>query len=446
MFDRLGQRLETVFSKLRGYGKITKADVEAGLREIRIAFLEADVNFKVVKSFIDAVREKALGEKVFESLTPGQQVVKIVKDEMTNVLGEEAEDIDKFESKPAVLMLVGLQGSGKTTTAGKLGLRFKGKDINPLLVSTDVYRPAARDQLRSIAKANGLEFFEEKSNKPEAIAKSAMKHAKKEDYDVVILDTAGRLHIDDEMMKEAADLQSLLKPEEIFYVADSMTGQDAVNSALAFHKTVPLTGVVLTKMDGDARGGAAFSIKSVTGVPLRFIGVGEKPADLELFYPDRLVSRILGMGDVLTLIEKAEETVDKEEAEELARKMLKDEFTFEDFKKQIKQLQNMGPLSQVLSMMPGMAKNPAFKNLDIDDKAISRLEAIINSMTPKERRNHMIINGSRRKRIARGSGTSVQEVNQLLKQFVQMKKMMKNMGKFGLKGKRGIIDPSAFMQ
>lgn len=445
MFDRLGQRLETVFSKLRGYGKITKADVEAGLREIRIAFLEADVNFKVVKTFIDSVREKALGEKVFDSLTPGQQIVKIVKDEMIKTLGSEAEDLDIGGKKPTILMLVGLQGSGKTTTAGKLGLRLKEAGKRPLLVSTDVYRPAAREQLRSIAEKNGLDFYEEKSDKPAEIARKAGKHAAKEDYDVLILDTAGRLHIDDEMMAEAAELRKLLSPEEIFYVADSMTGQDAVKSATAFHKAVPLTGIVLTKMDGDARGGAAFSIKSVTGVPIRFIGIGEKSADFELFHPDRLVSRILGMGDVLTLIEKAESSMDQQEAEELAEKMLKAEFTLDDFRKQLKQLQKMGPLSQVLSMMPGMSKNPALKNMNVDDNALGRVEAIINSMTPQERDNHTIISGSRRKRIARGSGTTVQEVNQLLKQFVQMKKMMKSMGKIGKKGKHGIIDPSAFM-
>ncbi|MBN2135187.1 MAG: signal recognition particle protein [Acidobacteria bacterium] len=444
MFDRLGTRLETIFSKLRGYGKITKADVEAGLREIRIAFLEADVNFKVVKSFIDVVREKALGERVFESLTPGQQVVKIVKDEMTAVLGADAEDIKVGKDKPAILMLAGLQGSGKTTTAGKLALRLKDKNLKSLLVSTDVYRPAAIEQLRSLAKKSGLDFYEADSDKPLKIADKALSEAKKGGYDLMIVDTAGRLHIDEEMMKEAKDLSKLLKPHEIFYVADSMTGQDAVTSALAFHESLPLTGVVLTKLDGDARGGAAFSIKSVTGVPLRFIGVGEKVSDLELFHPDRLVSRILGMGDVLTLIEKAEATIDQEEAEELTRRMLKDEMTLDDFAKQLKQLKQMGPISQVASMLPGMGKNPALKNLNVEERDIKRVEAIISSMTPKERQNHQIINGSRRKRIARGSGTTVEQINQLLKQFAMMKKMMKNMGKFGLKGKRGIIDFSAF--
>jgi len=445
MFDRLGSRLESIFKKLRGYGKITKADIEDGLRDIRLAFLESDVNFRVVKGFIESIRDKAHGEKVFESLTPGQQLIKIVKDEMIAILGEDADEIHLSEKPPTKIVLVGLQGSGKTTTSAKLGIRLKDNETKSLLVSTDVYRPAAQEQLQSIAGRSELAFYKKDSDDPLKIAQNALSYAKKENYDALIVDTAGRLHIDEEMMQEAAEIQKKIKADEVFYIADAMTGQDAVNTALTFHRKVPLTGVVLTKLDGDARGGAAFSIKAVTGVPIRFIGTGEKTGDLELFHPDRLVSRILGMGDVLSLIEKAEQKVDREEAEELAEKMMKDEFTLEDFRKQLHQIKRIGPLSQIASMIPGLSKSTAFQNLDLDDAGIKRVEAIINSMTAEERSNHMILNGSRRKRIARGSGTTVQEVNQLLKQFVQMKKMMKKMVKFGFKGKNGIIDPSRFM-
>jgi signal recognition particle subunit SRP54 len=445
MFDRLGSRLETIFSKLRGYGKITKADIEAGLRDIRLAFLESDVNFRVVKDFIESIRQKAQGERVFESLTPGQQLIKIVKDEMINILGEDAEEVRLSERPPTKIVLVGLQGSGKTTTAAKIGVRLREKGKKALLVSTDVYRPAAQEQLKSIAERSNLAFYEKNSEKPLDIAKDSLSFTKNEGFDALIVDTAGRLHIDEEMMKEAADIQKRIDADEVFYIADSMTGQDAVKSALTFHKKVPLTGVILTKLDGDARGGAAFSIKAVTGVPLRFIGIGEKTDDLELFHPDRLVSRILGMGDVLTLIERAEQKIDREEAEEFAEKMLKDEFTIEDFRKQLHQIKKMGPLNQITSLIPGLSKSTALKNLDFDDKALKRFEAIVNSMTKEERRNHTMLNGSRRKRIAMGSGTTVQEVNQMLKQFVQMKKMMKKMVKFGFKGKSGIIDPSKFM-
>lgn len=440
MFDGLASRLEKVFSKLRGYGKITKADIEETLREIRIVFLEADVNFKVVKDFIDSIREKALGEKVFDSLTPGQQVIKIVKDEMIRILGEDSADLMHEGKTPTVLMLVGLQGSGKTTTAAKLGVRLKEKHLEPLLCSTDVYRPAARLQLKNIAERAGLKIFESKKNDPVAIAKEALKYATENKYDFIILDTAGRLHIDQQMMDEASEIYKETSAAERFYVADAMTGQDAVNTALAFKKAVPLTGIVLTKLDGDARGGSAFSIKSVTEIPIRFVGMGEKAGDLELFHPDRLVSRILGMGDVLTLIEKAEKTIDAEEAEKLAGKMLRDDFTLEDFRTQLKQISKMGPLAQMASMLPGFSKNQALKNLDIDEKALKRIEAILSSMTLKERLNHQILNGSRKKRIAKGSGTTVEQINQLLKQFMQMKKMMKNLRKFGFKGKSGIMD------
>jgi signal recognition particle subunit SRP54 len=440
MFDGLASRLEKVFSKLRGYGKITKSDIEETLREIRIVFLEADVNFKVVKDFIDSIREKALGEKVLDSLTPGQQVIKIVKDEMIRILGEDSADLIHEKKDPSVLMLVGLQGSGKTTTAAKLGIRLKEKKMNPILCSTDVYRPAAKLQLKSIAERSGVDVFESGKKEPVAIAKEALKFAKEEKYDYLILDTAGRLHIDEQMMKEASEIYGEVSPSDLFYVADAMTGQDAVNTALAFKKVVPLTGIVLTKLDGDARGGSAFSIKSVTGVPIRFVGMGEKPADLELFHPDRLVSRILGMGDVLTLIEKAEKSIDTDEAEKLAGKMLRDEFSLEDFRAQLKQISKMGPIAQMASLLPGVSKNPALKNMNMDEKALKRIEAILNSMTPKERQNHQLLNGSRKKRIAKGSGTSVEQINQLLKQFVQMKKMMKNLRKFGFKGKSGIMD------
>jgi len=440
MFDSLASRLEKIFSKLRGYGKITKSDVEETLREIRIVFLEADVNFKVVKDLVDSVREKALGERVLDSLTPGQQVIKIVKDEMIRILGEDSADLVVEAKPPAILMLVGLQGSGKTTTAAKLGMRLKEKKINPVLCSTDVYRPAAMSQLKSIAERSGLDIFESGKNDPVSIAKEAVKYAKDKRYEYLILDTAGRLHIDEQMMKEASEIYKQTSPRELFYVADAMTGQDAVNTALAFNKAVPLTGIVLTKLDGDARGGSAFSIKSVTGVPIRYIGMGEKPGDLELFHPDRLVSRILGMGDVLTLIEKAEKSFDSAEAEELAGRMLRDEFSLEDFRAQLKQIAKMGPIAQMASLMPGFSRNPMLKNADIDEKALKRIEAILNSMTPRERINHQILNGSRKKRIAKGSGTTVEQVNQLLKQFVQMKKMMKNIRKFGFKGKSGIMN------
>lgn len=439
MFDSLASRLETIFSKLRGYGKITKTDIEETLREIRIVFLEADVNFKVVREFVDAVREKALGERVFDSLTPGQQVIKIVKDEMIRILGEDSADLAVGKKPPTVLMLVGLQGSGKTTSAAKLGLRLKEKKINPILCSTDVYRPAAKSQLKSIAGKSGLSVFESNKNDPVAIAKEAVKHAKDNKFDYLIIDTAGRLHIDDQMMKEASEIYKQTDAEELFYVADAMTGQDAVNTALAFKDAVPLTGIVLTKLDGDARGGSAFSVKSVTGISIRYVGMGEKPSDLELFHPDRLVSRILGMGDVLTLIEKAEKSFDSAEAEKLAGKMMRDEFTLDDFRSQLKQISKMGPISQMASMIPGFSKNAMLKNAEIDEKAIKRIEAILNSMTPKERNNHQILNGSRKKRIAKGSGTTVEQINQLLKQFIQMKKMMKNIRKFGFKGKSGII-------
>jgi len=439
MFDGLASRLEKIFSKLRGYGKITKSDIEETLREIRIVFLEADVNFKVVKDFVDSVREKALGEKVLDSLTPGQQVIKIVKDEMIRILGEDSADLVVEAKPPTVLMLIGLQGSGKTTTASKLGMRLREKKINPLLCSTDVYRPAAMSQLKSIAERSDLDFFESTKNDPVSIAKEAVKYAKDKRYDYLILDTAGRLHIDEQMMKEASEIYKETSARELFYVADAMTGQDAVNTALAFNKAVPLTGIVLTKLDGDARGGSAFSIKSVTGVPIRYVGMGEKPGDLELFHPDRLVSRILGMGDVLTLIEKAEKSFDSAEAEELADRMLRDEFSLEDFRAQLKQIAKMGPIAQMASLMPGFSKNPMLKNADIDEKALTRIEAILNSMTPRERINHQILNGNRKKRIAKGSGTTVEQINQLLKQFIQMKKMMKNIRKFGFKGKSGII-------
>jgi signal recognition particle subunit SRP54 len=440
MFDGLASRLEKIFSKLRGYGKITKSDVEETLREIRIVFLEADVNFKVVKDFVDSVREKALGERVLDSLTPGQQVIKIVKDEMIRILGEDSADLVVDAKPPAILMLVGLQGSGKTTTAAKLGMRLIEKKINPVLCSTDVYRPAAMSQLKSIAERSGLDIFESGKSDPVSIAKEAVKYAKDNNYHYLILDTAGRLHIDEQMMKEASEIYRQTSPSELLYVADAMTGQDAVNTALAFNKAVPLTGIVLTKLDGDARGGSAFSIKSVTGVPIRYVGMGEKPGDLELFHPDRLVSRILGMGDVLTLIEKAEKSFDSTEAEELAGKMLRDEFNLEDFRTQLKQIAKMGPIAQIASLMPGFSRNPMLKNADIDEKALKRIEAILNSMTPRERTNHQILNGSRKKRIARGSGTTVEQVNQLLKQFIQMKKMMKNIRKFGFKGKNGIMN------
>ncbi|HET7617727.1 MAG TPA: signal recognition particle protein [Vicinamibacterales bacterium] len=431
MFESLSTRLQDAFRSLRGGGRLTEETVELALREIRMALLEADVNFKVVKAFIDRVRDRAVDQDVLRSLTPDQQVVRIVRDEMLALFGDTQGGLPDTTARPRVVMLLGLQGSGKTTTAAKLA-RWLGKQgRHPLLVSTDVRRPAAIDQLSIVAKQAGARVYDPAGQlDPVARATGALNDARNSGFDVVIVDTAGRLHIDDELMVELQAIKDAVHPVDQLFVADAMTGQDAIKSAGEFNRRIGVTGVVLTKMDGDARGGAALSVVSVVGVPIAFVGSGERLQDLEPFHPDRVVSRVLGMGDVLSLIEKAEEAVSQEDAEALERKIRRDEFTLEDFRDQLRTIRKMGPLEQILGMLPGMGaiKELQQQKQQLDEKQIFRVEAIINSMTPKERRQHQIINGSRRKRIAKGSGTSVEEVNRLLKQFVQMKKMLKAMG------------------
>ena len=424
MFDALSERLRGVFDSLRGQPRITDEVLEKTLREIRLALLEADVHVSVVRALLDGVKSKAAGEEVLKSLTPGQQVVKIVRDELEAVLG--AGDAARLQWKtkpPTVVLLVGLQGSGKTTSTAKLGLWLKKSGRFPYLVPVDVYRPAAIEQLVRVGTSAGLKVHaHDGKESPLAIARRALEEARLRGYDPVLIDTAGRLHIDDALMDELRGLKSALEPAEILFVADAMTGQDAVRSAGEFHKALELTGVILTKMDGDARGGAALSIRHVTSVPIKFVGTGERPGEFEPFHPDRLVGRILGMGDLLGLIEKAEEAVDVAQAAELEKKLRKNQFTLQDFRDQIRTIQKMGPLSGILGMLPGMG---ALKNVDLDDGAFKGVMALIDSMTPDERNRPEILNGSRKKRVAKGSGRSVQELNQLLKQFVQMKKMMK---------------------
>lgn len=424
MFDQLSEKLQRTLKNLKGEGRLTAKHIEEGMREIRIALLEADVNFKVVKGFIDSVQSKCLDQEVLDSLTPGQQVVKIVRDELIHILGDSNSNLT-FTEPPTVYMLVGLQGSGKTTTSGKLALWLRKNGRAPYLVSTDVYRPAAMDQLAVLAKQIQVPFYPSTPDQdPVDLAKKAVYEAKNTGYSVVIVDTAGRLHLDDELMKELQKMKAAINPKEILFIADAMTGQDAVKSADAFNKSLDLTGMILTKMDGDAKGGAALSVRMITQKPIKMVGTGERVAELEIFYPDRLASRILGMGDVLSLIEKAEEAFDRKQAEKLERKLRKEAFTLEDFRDQLLQIKKLGPISQIMSLLPGVNAS-MMKNLNVDDKALVRIEAIINSMTPGERANHSIINGSRRKRIAKGSGTTVEEVNRLLKQFVQAQKMIK---------------------
>ena len=434
MFDQLTQRLQRVFKTLRGEGKLSEAHVTGALREIRLALLEADVNFRVVKQFVEAIRARATGQEVLQSLTPTQQVIKIVRDELVKLLGGESSALSFSGKPPSVYLMVGLQGSGKTTSAGKLARWLGRNGHRPLLLSIDVYRPAAREQLSVIARDLDLPCYRgEGMDDPLQLCRAALLEARNSGCDVLLVDTAGRLHIDDALMQELQRVKDLVVPTETLLVADAMTGQDAVKSAREFHERLSLSGVILTKMDGDARGGAALSIRSVTGQPVKFVGVGEKYDALELFHPDRMASRILGMGDVLSLIEKAEETIDREKALELERKVRSDSFTLEDFRDQMRQMRRLGSMEQILSMLPQVG---AFKDLNkvkVDEKELLHIEAIINSMTPRERAHHRIINGSRRKRIARGSGTSVQKVNQLLKRYVQARKMMKQMssGKIG---------------
>jgi signal recognition particle subunit SRP54 len=427
MFDALQGRFQKVFKSLRVQGVLSEEVVDDTLREVRLALLEADVNLNVVKALLDRVRVKALGEEIRSSLSPGQEVVRIVRDELIEILGREASLLTFSKEYPTVFLLVGLQGSGKTTTAGKLALWLSSRKRRPMLVSTDVYRPAAREQLAVIAKAIQLPCFAGPGNSsPIDLALAARRDAADRGHDVLVVDTAGRLHIDEEMMQEVSELRTRLRPSEVLLVADAMVGQDAVRSAQDFHERLGTTGVILTKLDGDARGGAALSIHHVTGQPIKFIGVGEKYDALEVFYPDRIVSRILGMGDILSLIEKAEEKIDKQKALEVHRKLQTDTFTLEDLRDQLRQVRSLGPMDQMLGMLP---KVGIFKDAGkgrVDEKELTYIEAIINSMTPQERRNHEIINGRRRKRIAKGSGTSVQQVNQVLKQYFQMRKMMKS--------------------
>jgi signal recognition particle subunit SRP54 len=442
MFESLSTRLQDVFRSLRGEARLTEQTVEAALREIRMALLEADVNFKVVKAFIDRVRDRAVDQEVLKSLTPDQQVVRIVRDEMLALFGDTAGGLPPANASPRVVLLLGLQGSGKTTTAGKLGRWLTKQGRHPILVSTDVRRPAAIQQLAVVGKQANVRVHDPAGDlDPVRRATGALTEARNAGFDVVIVDTAGRLHIDDELMEELTAIKSAVEPVDLLYVADAMTGQDAIKSAGEFNRRVGVTGVVLTKMDGDARGGAALSVVGVVGVPIAFVGSGERLQDLEPFHPDRVVSRVLGMGDVLSLIEKAEEAVSIEDAEKLERKIRQDDFTLEDFRDQLRTIKKMGPLEQIIGMLPGMGalKEMQAARGQVDDKQLARVEAIINSMTPKERRNHQVINGQRRKRIAKGSGTSVEEVNRLLKQFVQMKKMLKQIGGMaGLGKKKGL--------
>jgi signal recognition particle subunit SRP54 len=428
MFENLSEKLQRVFKSLRGEGKLSAENMEVALREIRMALLEADVNFRVVKQLLENIRRKAMGEDVLTALSPSQQVVKIVHEELIRVLGGFESKLRFSNEPPSVFLVVGLQGSGKTTTTGKLARWLSKNGHAPMMVSVDVYRPAAREQLRVLARDLKMPVYEgaEGETTPAVLARSARREAAQTGRDVLLVDTAGRLHIDDQLMAELQDLKQSLNPVEILFVADAMTGQDAVKSADEFHKRLGISGVILTKMDGDARGGAALSIRFVTGQPLKFVGVGEKPDALESFHPDRAANRILGMGDILSFIEKAGEAIDKKKAVEMQRKLIENDFTLDDFRDQLRQLRKLGPLESLLGMMPKVGMLKELKDVKVDEKEITSVVAIIDSMTPAERDNHMLINGSRRRRIARGSGTSVQEVNQLLKQYTQARKMMKS--------------------
>lgn len=437
-FEGLSERLQNTMRKIRGKGKVTEADVKAMMREVRLALLEADVNFKVVKEFVKNVSERAVGQEVLKSLTPGQQVVKVVKEELTELMGGEQSKIAVASRPPTVIMMVGLQGAGKTTTTGKLANLLRKKyNRKPLLVAADIYRPAAIKQLETLGKQLNMPVFSLGDQvSPVEIAKKSIEKAKEDHHDYVLIDTAGRLHVDEELMGELKEIKEVANPDEIFLVVDAMTGQDAVNVAQSFNEQLGLTGVILTKLDGDTRGGAALSIRSVTNTPIKFVGLGEKLDALEPFHPERMASRILGMGDVLTLIEKAQATVDEEKAKEMERKMRTASFTLDDFLEQLGQVKQLGPLDELIKMLPGANKIKGINNLQIDEKQLAHVEAIIRSMTKEEKEHPEIITASRRKRIAKGSGTSVQEVNRLLKQFEDMKKMMKQMANMQQKGKK----------
>jgi signal recognition particle subunit SRP54 len=438
LFESLSTRIQGAFTALRGEVRLTDEHIESALREIRLALLEADVNFQVVKAFIDRVRDKATDQTVLKSLTPVQQVVKIVRDELLALFGETEGGLKKDAPTPRVVVLLGLQGSGKTTTSGKLGRWLKKQGKHPLMVSTDVRRPAAIQQLSVVGEQADVKVYAPETMDPVARASGALAEAKAKGFDTVIVDTAGRLHIDDELMNELQAIKDAVRPSDLLYVADSMTGQDAIKSAGEFNRRVGVTGVVLTKLDGDARGGAALSVVSVVGVPVAFIGSGETLDDLELFHPDRIVSRMLGMGDVLSLIEKAESALEEGEAEKLEEKLRKNQFTLDDFRSQLKTIKRMGPLESVLGMIPGMGQIKELAQNKPDEKQLGRVEAIISSMTAEERRNDSIINGSRRKRIAAGSGTSVEDVNRLLKQFTEMRRVLKMIGQGGAAAMRGM--------
>ncbi|MGB8645707.1 MAG: signal recognition particle protein [Anaerolineae bacterium] len=436
MFDTLSEKLEAVFNRLGGKGKLTEADVDAALREVRLALLEADVNFKVVKEFLARVRARAIGGEVMQSLTPAQAVIKIVNEELIATLGEAAK-LNLAGNAPHVIMLVGLQGSGKTTTAAKLALNLRKSGQRPLLVAADTRRPAAIQQLQTLGKQLDINVFaEEPRIPPPQICADSVKHATNNSYSIVLLDTAGRLHIDDDLMNELVQVKAKTNPQEILLVVDAMTGQEAVRVADEFNKRVGITGLILTKVDGDARGGAALSVRSVTGVPIKFLGVGERADQLEPFYPDRLASRILGMGDVLTLIEKAQQNMDQEQARKAAEKMLKAQFDLEDFMNQLQQIKKMGPISQLMGMIPGFSQAMKEVPQDMTDKQLKKIEAIISSMTREERHHPDILNARRRQRIAKGSATTVQDVNELMREFKQMQKLMQQLGKG--KGRGGL--------
>ena len=441
MLESLTEKLNAVFKKLRGHGKLTEENIRDVLREIRLVLLEADVNFKVVKDFIEAIRVNALGQEVLTSFTPAQQVIKIVNEELTNLLGGENSQLNLSGKPPVSIMFVGLQGSGKTTTVGKVARFLKEKKRDTYLVPADVYRPAAIDQLQKLGQDLEIDVYNPgQGEDPLTICTNALRSASINGHDVVLIDTAGRLHIDEELMQELQRIKERVLPKEILLVADAMTGQDAVNVASKFNELIGIDGVILTKMDGDARGGAALSIKAVTNKPIKFVGTGERLDALEVFYPDRMASRILGMGDVLSLIEKAQATFDDKKAIELEKKIRKNAFTLGDFKEQIQQIKRMGSLDQILGTIPGVNKVKGIKGLQPDEGELVKIEAIINSMTKKERLNHTILNGSRRKRIAKGSGTSVQDVNKLIKNYVQTRNMIKKLNTSGMKGfKRGML-------
>ena len=440
-FEGLTERLQNAIGKLRRKGKIGESDVKEVMREIRLALLEADVNFKVVKDFVKTVRSRAIGAEVLESLTPAQQIVKIVNEELVKVMGEEAAPLNKSAKIPTIIMMVGLQGAGKTTTASKLANKLKKeKNARPFMIAADVYRPAAIDQLKILGKDIDVPVFSLGVDvDPVEIVRQGLEEAKDKKNDYVIIDTAGRLQIDEKLMQELSSIKELAQPDEILLTVDAMTGQNAVEVAKGFNDQLDVTGVVLTKLDGDTRGGAALSIRAVTGKPIKFIGQGEKMTDLDVFYPDRMASRILGMGDMLTLIKKAQQEYDQKQAEELAEKMRENNFDFNDFLIQMEQVQNMGPMEDIIKMIPGMANNPALKNLKVDPKDIEHTKAIVYSMTPQERENPDLLNPSRRRRIAAGSGRPIQEVNRMIKQFKQMQDMMKKMSNGNFSGMEGLL-------